>query len=149
MPIDSRGYFMLPQAPEEAAYYPYGTPDAGRAQYGHPKLLTFIFLVEHRWAMQDERKIGIGNISRADGRRSDHRSHLNGLQVDIRPLRKDGKNIPVQYFHAQYDQAATARLIDLFWQTGLVKNIFFNDTSIARVRKLAGHDNHIHVDILN
>ena len=48
---DSRGYFVLPQAPEEAAYYTYGTPGRGVGQYAHAKMLTFIFHLEHRWGV--------------------------------------------------------------------------------------------------
>ncbi|MBP1204475.1 hypothetical protein JOD97_002517 [Duganella sp. 1411] len=35
-PKDSRGYFVLPQAPEDAGYYVYGTPGDGAAQYANP-----------------------------------------------------------------------------------------------------------------
>lgn len=34
-PKDSRNYFMLPQAPENAGYYVYGTPLQGGGQYAH------------------------------------------------------------------------------------------------------------------
>lgn len=36
------------------------------------------------------RRFGIGNMSQAEGIEYDHDSHMNGLQVDVRPLRKDG-----------------------------------------------------------
>ena len=39
-PQDSRGYFMLPQAPEGAGYYVYGTPENGASQYADPRLIT-------------------------------------------------------------------------------------------------------------
>jgi penicillin-insensitive murein DD-endopeptidase len=46
---DSRGFFVLPQAPEEGGYYVYGNvggvPGTGHlAQYAHPNLLSLIFL---------------------------------------------------------------------------------------------------------
>lgn len=67
---DSRGYFMLPQQREESAYYTYGTPASGRAQYAHPNLLTFLFRIEHVWGGLDSRRLGVGNISLAGGRLS-------------------------------------------------------------------------------
>ena len=39
-PKDSRGYFVLPQAPEDAGYYVYGTPGGGAAQYANPRMMT-------------------------------------------------------------------------------------------------------------
>jgi hypothetical protein len=39
-PKDSRGYFMLAQTPEEAGYYPYGTPGGGAGQF----VRLFIFM---------------------------------------------------------------------------------------------------------
>lgn len=51
------------------------------------------------------RKIGIGNVSLAGGGKfKSHISHKDGLQVDIRPLRKDGKNVGVTIYDSQYDR---------------------------------------------
>ena len=147
-PQDSRGYFILPQAPEQASYYTYGTPGRGAGQYAHPKMLTFIFLLEHRWKSFDERKIGIGNISLANGGSfPPHRSHKSGLEIDMRPIRKDGKHLPARYSDTHYDRNATRKLIELIWQTGMVKRIFFNDLTIPRVQRMAGHDDHLHIEI--
>jgi hypothetical protein len=49
-PRDSRGYFMLPQAPEDAGYYVDGTPDQGGGQYAHPAMMTLILFIEHQLA---------------------------------------------------------------------------------------------------
>lgn len=46
---DLRGYNMLPQSHEEAAYYTYGTPANGAGQYCHPKMLNFIFALDFNW----------------------------------------------------------------------------------------------------
>ena len=53
---DARGYFMLPQAPEDAGYYVYGTPVRGAGQYGQPALLSVLFWVEREWQAVDHRK---------------------------------------------------------------------------------------------
>jgi murein endopeptidase len=147
-PKDSRDFFMLPQKPEDAGYYTYGTPAGGAGQYADPRLLSLLLLVEHRWQGVDDRKIGIGNISLAGGGRfAPHSSHRSGRDVDIRLFRKDGRPEPVTRFNEQYDQAATARLINMFFESSLVELVYFNDPMIPRVRPLQHHDDHFHVTI--
>lgn len=148
-PKDPRGYFMLPQAPEEAGYYIYGTPSGGAYQYAHPSMLTIIFWVEREWAATEKRKFGVGNISLYDGesRPKEHRSHINGLQVDIRPVRKDGLHLPVTWGQSEYDGEATEKLVGIFFSHPLVKQVLFNDTRIPGVRRWPKHDDHFHVAI--
>ena len=50
-PRSSKGFVMLPQAPEDAGYYVYGNvggvPGTGpQAQYAHPNLMSMIFYIE-------------------------------------------------------------------------------------------------------
>lgn len=112
-------------------------------------MLTFIFHIEYRWGAIDKRKIGIGNISLSAGKAfPPHRSHRTGLEVDIRPIRKDGKSAPVRYSEAQYDRDATRKLIEAVWQTGMVRRVAFNDISIPRVQRMIGHDDHLHIEII-
>lgn len=147
-PNDSRGFFMLPQRPEDAGYYTYGTPVRGAGQYADPRLLSLLLLIEHRWQGMDDRKIGIGNISLADGVKYEpHSSHKNGRDVDIRLFRKDGKQAPVSRFEAQYDQTATAKLIGMFFESGIIEVVYLNDPMIPRVKPRAHHDDHFHVTI--
>jgi penicillin-insensitive murein endopeptidase len=146
LPQDTRAFFMLPQAPEGAGYYVYGTPDKGQAQYTHPGMMTLLLAVERQWSLIDRRKFGIGNISVSGGFYFGHKSHRKGLEVDLRPLRKDGKRHPVTYFSPEYDREGTALLIGLFHTCapGLLV-IFFNDTRIPGTRPLVKHDDHFHV----
>ncbi|MET0266134.1 MAG: penicillin-insensitive murein endopeptidase [Duganella sp.] len=149
-PQDSRRYFMLPQAPADAGYYVYGTPGAGAFHYAHPSMISVIMFVEREWAAIDHRQFGVGNISLADGpENKDHASHKNGLQVDIRPLRKDGAHAPVTWHQKdEYDQKATAKLIGIFFSHALVRKILFNDTSThPSVQAWTNHDDHFHVAI--
>ena len=147
-PKDSRGYFMLPQKPENGGYYTYGTPIRGAGQYADPRLLSLLVMTEHRWQGLDNRKLGIGNISLADGTPyKDHQSHKSGCDVDMRLLRKDGREDAVTRFDRQYDQEATARLIAMFFEHPIIKVIFFNDPMIPRVKPLKRHDDHFHVTI--
>lgn len=148
-PKDSRGYFMLPQRPEGVGYYVYGTPREGAGQYGHPALLSVLFFVEREWQANDHRKFGIGNISLAGGvPYPRHGSHKNGLQVDVRAIRRDGAHAGVTIFQRDlYDKAATSRLIGIFRSHPSVMSILFNDTDIPGVKAWVGHDDHFHVNI--
>ena len=150
---DKRGFFMLPQTPMDSGYYTYGLmdnkPDRGGYQYPHPIMMQAILRVALEWQASDRRRIGIGNISRANGfDDDDHDSHLDGLQVDVRPVRKDGLEKPVMWTDREYDKAATARLIELFRTFAPVKFILFNDTSIPFVKRAKHHDNHFHVALI-
>lgn len=149
-PKDKRSYFMLPQAPEGAGYYVYGTPAHGGGQYAHPAMMTMLLFVERQWAAMDSRKFGIGNISLAGGDHyAPHRSHKKGLEVDVRPLRKDGKRTAVYWqWTEQYDQAATAALIELFRSYPGAGKVYFNDPELRHlVHPLINHDNHFHVEL--
>jgi penicillin-insensitive murein DD-endopeptidase len=143
---DSRGFFMVPQAPEESGYYTYGSPSNGAGQFANPKLMSLLFLVENQWASTEPRQFGIGNISLAGGVKfKGHATHRSGLELDVRPLRKDGKHLPVTRHDKEYDQDATRKLIGLFLQSGMVDRILFNDRAISKVIPMAHHDDHFHV----
>jgi murein endopeptidase len=140
---------MLPQGYEGGGYYTYGTPDRGRSQYAHPRMISVIGMVAAAWAAQDERKFGVGNISLADGVvHPDHATHRSGLEVDVRPVRKDGQRLPCSIYDAQYDKAATAKLIDLFRKYAQLKVVLFNDLSIPHVLRAKGHHDHFHVQLI-
>lgn len=158
---DTRGYFMLPQAPEEAGYYVYGTlhgvPGTGHlAQYAHPNLLTLIFQIEREWQAICDRKFGIGNISIDGGQPFDkHKTHQRGIEMDCRPVRKGkltGQAARVSCHDAVYDRGATIKLIRLFIQNPWVKLVYFSDGEVQKalggqVRSCAGHDDHFHVEL--
>jgi penicillin-insensitive murein endopeptidase len=145
---DSRKFFVLPQGYEGGGYYTYGTPDEGRSQYAHPRLVSLIGMIASQWCGIDVRQFGVGNISLADGvKHPDHSTHRNGMEVDIRPLRKDGKRLPCSIYDSQYDRAATAKLIELLFSSVYVKKILFNDMSVSHVRMAPRHDDHFHVDL--
>jgi penicillin-insensitive murein endopeptidase len=147
-PKDSRAYFVLPQAPEDAGYYVYGTPANGGGQYAHSVMMTSILMVEREWQAIDHRKFGIGNISLAGGADfAKHSTHKSGLEVDVRPLRKDGAQVPVAWYQTGYDRDATAKLIALFRAFAPVVLVYFNDTHIPHVTSLIDHDNHFHVKL--
>ncbi|HEY1148751.1 MAG TPA: penicillin-insensitive murein endopeptidase [Pseudoduganella sp.] len=148
-PTDACGYFLLPQAYEGGGYYVFGTPDSGRGQYAHPGLISVLLEVARRWSHIERRKFGIGNISLAGGDKFEpHQSHRSGLEVDIRPMRKDGNRLPCSITSRQYDREATATLIGLFQEQPKVQLILFNDKDIPGVRHAARHSDYFHVQIV-
>ena len=143
-PKDSRGYFLLPQAPSQA-------------QYAHPNLLTFIFQIEREWQALCDRKFGIGNISIDGGRGFDrHRTHRKGIEMDCRPVRKDrmaGQAARCSYQDSRvYDREATIKLLGLFVAHPWIRIVYFNDPEVqralgARVKSAPGHADHFHVEL--
>ena len=151
-PKDSRSYFMLPQAPQDAGYYAYGQldkkPSHGKFQYAHPAMMTAILRVEREWQALDKRRFGVGDISLAGGpKHKDHQSHMKGLEVDVRPLRKDGVETGVCWWDQQYDREGTARLIELFRIFAPVVLVYFNGPDIPFVTRMIRHDDHFHVQL--
>lgn len=96
--------------------------------------------------------IGMGNISLLGGGFTPaHKAgHRLGLEVDIRPMRKDGRNLPVTYQDPAYSRELTQQLVNTIRANPLmpIRAIFFNDPAIAGVQPLEGHDNHLHVAFL-
>jgi hypothetical protein len=76
-----------------------------------------------------------------------HSSHKRGVDVDFRPLRKDGAKAPVTIHDTAYSRARTAELVQYIRQhtTLPVKRILFNDPQIPDVQFFEGHHNHLHV----
>jgi hypothetical protein len=149
---DSRGFFMLPQSPMDSDYYVYGDlynkPAKGAYQYAHPMMMTAILRVALEWQARDKRRIGIGDISLPGGRRTpDHDSHMRGLEVDVRPLRQDGLELPVFWWDTEYDKGGTEKLVDLFRTFAPVEYILFNGPDIPFLRKAKNHDHHFHVKL--
>jgi hypothetical protein len=134
----------------DSGYYVYGElykkPAKGAYQYANPIMMTAILRVALEWQAVDKRRIGIGDISLAGGVQTpDHASHITGLEVDVRPLRKDGLEDPVYWWDREYDREGTTKLIEMFRTFAPVKFILFNGPDIPFVRKAVTHDNHFHV----
>lgn len=160
-PRDQLGRFMLPQAPEDAGYYVYGNvrgvPGSGHlAQYAHHNLMSMIFWLDREWQAVDDRKFGIGNISIANGEKYEHSTHMKGIEMDVRPVRKDkmvGQAARCSYHDtAVYDCEATIKLVRLFLQYPTAKLVYFNDDKVqracgGRVTSCHGHNDHLHFEI--
>ncbi len=90
--------------------------------------------------------IGIGDISfQAGGRMSPHGSHKRGVDVDIRPIRTDGKHVPCSITDPNYSHEKTKLLVEALHALPNLKLILFNDSKMKGVRFYEGHHNHLHV----
>ncbi len=93
---------------------------------------------------QTRTKFGVGDISKPGGGKfPPHKSHQKGLDVDIRPIRKDCKQKPVRVDDEQYDRSRTVLLILLFLRLCEVDIIGFQDDIdklVEEARKTAGEE---------
>jgi hypothetical protein len=144
----SLGFKQLPQVDpgdNQAGHYSYSE---ARKQYGTPKTIRTLQDVAQTYhAARPDLRIGIGDISFLDGNpMPPHTSHRSGRNIDIRPLRKDGKQSPVTITDTQYDREATRLLVQTLFARPNVKKILFNDSEIEGVKFFQGHHNHLHVE---
>jgi penicillin-insensitive murein endopeptidase len=149
---DSRTFFMLPQAPMDSGYYVYGNlyhqPAKGAYQYAHPTMMTAILRVGLEWQSTEQRRFGVGDISLPNGVPTpDHHTHRSGLEVDVRPLRKDGHEDAVYWWDSQYDRVGTEKLLNLFRAFAKVELVLFNDHYVPGVHPADDHDNHFHLKL--
>jgi len=101
------GFWRLPKSEDqkEAGYYSYnpsGRAYDPRRQYAAPETLSVINDLELKWGMQDNRRIGIGDINMPlgdDFPKTDdspgpvHHDHHDRLAFDFRVLRKDARKL--------------------------------------------------------
>jgi peptidoglycan hydrolase-like protein with peptidoglycan-binding domain len=97
--------------------------------------------------------IAIGDIGHEHGGDiRGHETHERGLDVDLRPMRRDERQCRWggSYRLASYDRAATRDLVHAIRAAapGHVKVIYFNDPVLIReglTRWHTGHDDHLHI----
>ena len=124
--------------------------DNGACQFGQKSTIDAALAVAAAWdALHSQHPFSIGQISKKGGGPfPPHKSHQVGLDVDVRPMRLDGKNAPVTITDAEYDRALTTALITLWWQKAPVQMVFFNDSTVIAAglsQFVNGHHNHFHV----
>jgi len=145
------GFERLPD--EGPGFYGYY---AGSRRWGTPRLVRGLQRVARRWAERhpDGPRIGFGDLSLENGGDiSGHASHERGVDVDLSPLRNDGREArrdglgKLKWQHGTYSRALTQELIDLLREELPVTHIFYNDPRARGVQPWPHHDNHLHVRI--
>ena len=122
----------------------------GENQWGQQSTIDAAFAVGAAWhELHPDRPMAIGHISHlGGGPMAPHDSHQKGVDLDIRPERKDGLNTEVDIFNGQYDRALTTELINLWWEKAPVKLVYFNDPTVIEAklsRHAHNHHHHFHV----
>ena len=124
--------------------------DNGACQFGQQSTIDAALVVGEAWnKSHSDRPFSIGQISKKGGGPfPPHKSHRLGVDVDVRPMRRDGKNEPVTITDPEFDRELTTSLITLWWQKAPVQAVFFNDPTVIAAglgQFVNGHHNHFHV----
>jgi penicillin-insensitive murein DD-endopeptidase len=127
-------------------YYSYASMDR---QYGTAATVTSLVTVCRKFMETfPDVKVAIGDMSFMNGARMrPHETHRNGRNADIRPVRSDGKRLPVAISDSHYSRERTKVLIELLRAEHNLKAILFNDIAIPGVKHWVGHHNHLHVSM--
>jgi peptidoglycan hydrolase-like protein with peptidoglycan-binding domain len=138
---------VVPLPTPGLGYYSY-KPSAN--QFGLAETIRALQAIGAAWsrAHPSGPRIGIGDISRyGGGPMKGHASHQLGVDIDILPVRNDGREARVTYKDATYSRALTQELVRDIHANGVlrVQYIFFNDPAVTGVRKWPNHDNHLHI----
>jgi LAS superfamily LD-carboxypeptidase LdcB len=136
---------LLPRS--GAGYYSY---EPSSRQYGTADTIRALQAIGAAWQQAHPQgpRVAFGDISfRGGPSMPPHKSHRTGLNVDVRPMRNDGKEDRVTYKLPQYSRALTQELVNVIRANGVlpVGTIFFNGPGVNGVKPLNGHDNHLHV----
>lgn len=114
--------------------------------FGTPKTLASLEKLARKVAEKLGANVGIVDISlESGGKHPDHRSHRRGVDVDLRPLRKDRQNLGVDISSPAYSHDLTKAMVGYLLEDSNVQIILFNDRQINGVTWAAGHGNHLHV----
>jgi len=121
-----------------------------RQQFGLPETIHALLAIGAAWqiAHPDGPVLNIRDISlQGGGPMSGHKSHRQGIDVDIRPVRNDDKQEPLTFRSPAYAQDLTQQLVDIIRVNGIlrVQFIFFNDPTIRGVQHWPNHNDHLHI----
>ena len=120
-------------------------------QWGQQSTIDAALRTAAAWdVLHPNRPFSIGQISKEGGGSFEpqHHSHRTGLDIDVRPVRKDGQNLGVEISESQYHRGLTTELIDLWWTNAPVQLVYFNDQTVIDAHlstRATGHHNHFHV----
>lgn len=152
----TRGVQLPKEGPGFYTYSPYTEvfPNSPERRYGTQELVRHVIAAGKWWKRTHPRqpRLGIGDLSRKDGGRFDnHVSHQNGLDVDIRLPRRDGREGPAN--PGNYDRALTQEIVDFMLDQGATYIFYGPNLQVngpaGRVMVWPNHDDHLHVRFAN
>jgi peptidoglycan hydrolase-like protein with peptidoglycan-binding domain len=164
IPVSSNGgdqaiSFVLPPGGEGEGYTVYSREPEGRDQVGTQATIRALQDLGREWArLHPQVLIQFGDISRPGGGRffnarnpsgpPDHKGHRRGIDVDIRPIRKDRALAGTDWHNPEYDPILTRALVELIRRKFPRAVVLFNDPKFINAGLTspeAGHDNHLHL----
>jgi peptidoglycan hydrolase-like protein with peptidoglycan-binding domain len=143
-------HFELPVYGSKICDYQVGN---GRADWGTGAAISQIEAASRAMVAAGYGRVAVGDISLEHGGDiAGHTFHAYGLEVDVRPIRRDRLQCRWggTYRMASYDRTATRALVKAIRATapGHVRLIYFNDPVLIReglTRWYSGHDDHLHI----
>ena len=141
LPVRGTGYYTYNPDTQQ----PPGGPDR---RWGTATTIHRVLDLAAWWAAThpNEPRLGVGDIALRGGGpfTSDHASHQNGLDVDIRLVRKDGVEGPAD--PASYDRALTQEVVDRLVAEGASMILIGPslDLSCSVCLRWPNHDDHLH-----
>jgi hypothetical protein len=96
-----------------------------------------------------EHPISIGQLShRGGGTFEPHKQHQKGVEADVRPLSKDGRDLQLTFRNMKYSRELTREFVKLLRSNARMHRVFFNDPELmaeSLTSRAKGHDNHLHL----
>ncbi len=136
-------------------YHALGCDAPGTDNWGTADLIYLIQDVSQEWIIRYSPGVNIGILDMSlqygglfqTGCRH-HSAHQNGLDVDVRYVRLDNAEDPVNINDPVYDQDSSKKLMELFLEFG-AEIIFSSDTVLTQgidgVNFVPAHEDHFHV----
>ncbi len=136
----------------ETGFVTYNPDNAeGTDRYGLPRFVQQLINLGAAWKIESSVPVSFGDMSHPGGSAfPPHVGHQTGNEVDIRPFRKDGANLPMRWDNDGYDQARTRQFLTLLHKRHGAVVVLFNDPKLIAeglCRFHTGHSDHIHIRI--
>ena len=149
----AEGTQLPPQGPDWVTWNPVRdrVPNAAHRLYGHERTIRRILSIvaAYRAAHPDAPRVVVGDISfRGGGPMELHRSHQNGLDVDVYYPRLDG-SLRTPARASQIDRQLAQELVDRFVAAGAEKVFVGYSTGLRGPSRVVvpypNHEDHMHV----
>lgn len=137
-------------------YNPEGSnPLGSNDQFGTQKTIERIIIIAEAWHVKHpEIDIQYGDISYwMGGYTKYHKSHREGIDVDMRLFSKSGQYVPLEYTDSDYSPDLMQEFLTLL-KTGFKfrqQDVFFNDLKMVEkglCKAISGHHDHVHLRIV-
>ncbi|MFZ5351437.1 MAG: penicillin-insensitive murein endopeptidase [Bacillota bacterium] len=103
----------------------------GNENWGTPSTISSLVSIANQWSQNNDVLLEYNDISKKEGGLfRPHVSHQKGKDIDIRPIRNDGKNGGTDINSSTYSREGTRELIKLLLADPNTEMILFNDEAL-------------------